>query len=413
MADMMVEVAGVKFKNPIWLASGEPTWGFERMKRGIDGGAGGLVAKSLNVPPPEMRGVYQGKRICVFDEKHQPVQKGKIPRSFTLYYRAVRPGFPDHEDEWIEELEKSEKYAVQHDAHVIGSLTTMPTEDQRRVSKKMEQIGLKILEIDAGCPHFDEYTGDEYRGGNETLVTARTLNDLIRKVKPVTEVVTIPVFVKLSPMAYSDLVSMTRWAVEKCGAVGVTCHNRFTGLMIDIETGKPYLQGYAGVGGPWMLPLSLRWVGRIHQTMPKVPILGSSGAYDWQDVVSFLMAGASVGQFCSTVMCKGYKVIKEAITGMNKFLDRKGYKAVREIIGMASEAALSYEEIAKLPEYTSHPRKASVDIQKCIVCEKCLETCWFDAMRKSEGTLKVHRKNCTGCGNCEIVCPAGAIYWKL
>lgn len=410
MADMSVEVAGVKFKNPVWLSSGEPTWGFERIKRGIDAGAGGLVAKSLNVPPLELKGVYQGKRICVFDEKRQPVQKGKIPRLFTLYYRAVRPGFPDNEDEWIEELEKSEKYAVQHDAHVVGSMTTMSAEDEKRVARKMEQIGLKILEIDAGCPLFDEYAGDEY-AGMERLVTARTMNDLINKVRPVTEVVSIPVFVKLSPMAYIDLISMTRWAVEKCGAVGVTCHNRFNGLMIDIETGKPFLQGYAGVGGPWMLPLSLRWVGRIHQAMPEVPILGSSGAYDWQDVVAFLMAGACAGQFCSTVMCKGYKVITDAVTGLQGFLDRKGYKSVREIIGMASEAALSYEEIAKLPEYTIHPRKASVDMEKCIDCGKCLETCWFDAIEKLDGTLRVNSKSCKGCGNCEIVCPAEAINW--
>ena len=53
MVDLSVEIAGVHFKNPVWLASGEPTWGFERIKRGIDAGAGGIVAKSLNVPPPE------------------------------------------------------------------------------------------------------------------------------------------------------------------------------------------------------------------------------------------------------------------------------------------------------------------------------------------------------------------------
>ncbi len=410
MPDLSVEIAGIRFKNPVWLASGEPTWGFERMKRGIDAGAGGVVAKSLNVPPPEMRGAYQGKRIHVFDESRQLVQKGNIPKFFTLYYRAVRPGFPDNEDQWIEELEKSEKYAARHDAHIIGSLTTMASEDERRVARKMEQIGLKMIEVDAGCPHFDEYKGDEW--GIDKLVTARTMNDLIGKVKPVTEAVSIPVFVKLSPMAYSDLVSMTRWAVEKCGAAGVTCHNRFTGLMIDIETGRPFLEGYAGVGGPWMLPLSLRWVGRIHQAMPGVPIFGSSGAYDWKDVVAFIMAGSLAAQFCSTVMCKGFQVITDAVRGLDDFLHRKGYKNVREIMGIASKAILSYEEIAKLPEYTSHPRKASVDREKCIECGKCLETCWFDAMERMEGRFEVDITNCTGCGNCEIVCPAEAINWK-
>ena len=299
MVDLSVEIAGVQFKNPVWLSSGEPTWGFERMKRGIDAGAGGIVAKSLNIPPPEIRGAYQGKRIQVFDEIRELVRGGKIPRFFTLYYRAIRPGFPDDEDKWIADLEKSEKYAIQHDTHVIGSLTTMAIEDERRIARKMEQIGLKMIEVDAGCPHFDDFRGDEW--GTDKLLTARTMNDLVSKVKPITEVVSIPVIVKLSPMAYADLVSMTRWSIEKCGAVGVTCHNRFMGLMIDIETGKPFLQSYASVGGPWMLPLSLRWVGKIHQALPKVPIFGSSGAFDWKDVAAFLMAGSCATQFCSAV----------------------------------------------------------------------------------------------------------------
>lgn len=410
MVDLSVEIAGVQFKNPVWLSSGEPTWGFERMKRGIDAGAGGIVAKSLNIPPPEIRGAYQGKRIQVFDENRELVRGGKIPRFFTLYYRAIRPGFPDDEDKWIADLEKSEKYAIQHDTHVIGSLTTMAIEDERRIARKMEQIGLKMIEVDAGCPHFDDFRGDEW--GTDKLLTARTMNDLVSKVKPITEVVSIPVIVKLSPMAYADLVSMTRWSIEKCGAVGVTCHNRFMGLMIDIETGKPFLQSYASVGGPWMLPLSLRWVGKIHQALPKVPIFGSSGAFDWKDVAAFLMAGSCATQFCSAVMCKGYTVLTDAAKGLKDFLQRKGYRSIREIVGIASQGILSYEELAKLPEYAMHPRKAWVDREKCIECGKCFETCWFGAMERSTEAFSVDANNCTGCGNCEIVCPAGAIDWR-
>lgn len=404
MSDLSVKLAGVEFKNPVWLASAEPTWGFEPMKRGIDAGAGGIVAKSFNVTPPEMKGIYKGKRFSVYDENRQPVRGGNIPKFYTFYSRSCAPGFPDNEDEWLEELEKSEKYAVEQGAHVIGSLITMPTEDQIRVARKMEEIGLKMLEIDVGCPHPDEYMG------TERLVTARYVDDLRDKVKPVTDAVSIPVFAKLSPMA-TDLVNMAHSAVKEFGAAGVTCHNRFLGLMIDIEAGKPFLSGYAGVGGPWMLPLSLRWVGKIHQAMPDVPILGSSGTYDWQDVVAYLMAGASVTQFCSTVMCKGYSVITDAIAGLNVFLDRKGYASIQEIIGMASEAALSYEEILELPEYSTYPRKASVDMEECIDCGKCIETCWFNAMQRINGVYEVNSTKCEGCGNCEIVCPAEAIKW--
>ena len=44
MADLSVEVAGIGFKNPVWLASAESTWTYDKMKRGIDVGAGAVVA---------------------------------------------------------------------------------------------------------------------------------------------------------------------------------------------------------------------------------------------------------------------------------------------------------------------------------------------------------------------------------
>jgi dihydroorotate dehydrogenase/Pyruvate/2-oxoacid:ferredoxin oxidoreductase delta subunit len=401
MTDLSIKLAGVEFKNPVWLASAEPTYGFGPMKRGIDAGAGAVIAKSLNVPLPEMEFLERMVRYCVLDENRQAVRRGKIPKSFTLYSHSCAPY---DEDKWIEELEKTEKYAVQNDAHVIGSLFTMPAEDQARISKKMEQIGLKMLEIDAGCPHPTELRATGF-------VTVRDVDVMKQNVTPVTNAVSIPVFAKLSPMT-TDLVTMAHCATNQCGAAGVTCHNRFMGFLIDIETGKPLLSGYAGVGGPWMLPISLRWVSKIHAAMPQVPILGSSGAYDWQDVVQFLMAGASVTEFCSTVMFKGYKVIADAVTGFGGFLEGKGYKNVQEIIGMATNAALTYEQIANSPEYATNPRKSSVDTEKCVECDKCIETCWFEAMeRNRNGVYSVNLEKCKGCGNCEIVCPVGAINW--
>ena len=203
------------------------------------------------------------------------VKLWRVARSpnFLLYIIALfDQDFRMIEDQWISDLEKSERYAVQHDTHIIGSLTTMAIEDEQRIVRKMEQIGLKMIEVDAGCPHYDDFQRDEW--GTDKLLTARTMNDLISKVKPITEVVSIPVVVKLSPMAFADLVSMTRWAIEKCGAAGVTCHNRFMGLMIDIETENPFLHSYASVGGPWMLPLSLRWVGKSIKLSLRFQYLG-------------------------------------------------------------------------------------------------------------------------------------------
>ncbi|MBP1714644.1 MAG: dihydroorotate dehydrogenase, partial [Deltaproteobacteria bacterium] len=47
MADLRTEFLGVKFKNPVLAASAEPTLSAENMKRVIETGAGGLVAKTV------------------------------------------------------------------------------------------------------------------------------------------------------------------------------------------------------------------------------------------------------------------------------------------------------------------------------------------------------------------------------
>jgi len=150
-----------------------------------------------------------------------------------------------------------------------------------------------------------------------------------------------------------------------------------------------------------MLPISLRWVSKIYQALPNFPILSSSGPYDWEDVVQFHMAGASVVEFCSTIMVKGYSVISDAINGLNKFLDTKGYKSVRDIVGVATRAAYTYEEMHTLPGYLE---KASIDSEKCISCGKCLEICWYDGLEYRDGVYSVNEAKCKGCRNCKAIC---------
>ena len=83
-------------------------------------------------------------------------------------------------------------------------------------------------------------------------------------------------------------------AVKEAGAAAVTATNRYTGFMVDIETGEPRLGGPAGIGGVWAKPLSLRWVHRIYTELG-MPITGSNGIYDHRDVVEFIMTGAGIG----------------------------------------------------------------------------------------------------------------------
>jgi len=57
-----------------------------------------------------------------------------------------------------------------------------------------------------------------------------------------------------------------------------------------------------------------------------------------------------------------------------------------------------------------------IDIEKCKGCELCIEACGQDSLERSKqvnnkGYLYIVKveDNCTGCTNCALVCPEGAI----
>jgi dihydroorotate dehydrogenase (fumarate)/dihydropyrimidine dehydrogenase (NAD+) subunit PreA len=397
MADLSVEVAGVRFKNPVWLASGEPTSSFDKMKRGIDAGAGAVVAKSYcgaYLSGNEQKRPMPLAKFVMLGYDRRPAYGKNVPKFYTNYCRSgVIQWCNVGEDAWIEELAKTQEYAAKSDSYVIGSIFgSKVIDDMTRLAGKMEQAGLKMLEVDLGCPNVEKM---KEKGG-----LLKTSQDYFDVTQEIVKSVSIPVIIKLSPQQ-ADLAATAK-GVREVGAAGVTCQNRFLGLCIDIDNAKPYIWGWAGVGGPWMLPISIGWVSRIYDTVPDLPILGSNGPYDWQDAVQFHMAGASAVEFCSTVMVRGYSVIKRAIRGLDDFLDAQGYQSVRDIIGIATEASYNYEQMYSIPEYRE---KALVDEELCISCGKCLEVCWFDAMVVADGVYQVNESNCQGCYNCRVVCP--------
>jgi dihydroorotate dehydrogenase subfamily 1 len=385
VADLSIDIAGVRFKNSVWISSSEVTEDFNKMKRSIDMGAGAVVAKSYTANPAVRKQTDLAKYVFLGYDR-RPVYGEKIPKFYTNYCRSGIGRLEVSEDDWFEELYKTQKYAEKFDAQVIGSVFgETDVNDMVRLAKGIEQTGIKMLELDLGCPQPEEM---EIQGG--LLKASQEYVDVTRAV---VKSVSIPVFIKLSPQQ-ADLV-VTAKAVKEGGAAGVTCHNRFLGFCIDIDNARPYIWGWAGVGGPWMLPIALRWVSKIYIDNPDLPILGSSGVYDHEDVVQYHMAGATAVEFCSTVMVKGFSVIREIVEGLNGFLDAKGYKSVRDIIGIATRAGHSYAEMYTLPEYQ---QRSSIDQTKCIHCGSCFELCWYGGIERQDEKFTAP---------CKQACPAG------
>jgi dihydroorotate dehydrogenase (fumarate)/dihydropyrimidine dehydrogenase (NAD+) subunit PreA len=396
MADLRVEFCGVQFKNPVLAASAEPTLSAENMKRVIENGAGGLVAKTVT-DSKAMRQLTKMSKWRYLDEQHN-ICWGKVPRLFTFYGRS---GLAEEEpEEWMEKLKEAQASALQNDCVLIGSVGGTVPENWAALSRMVEDIGIKLIELNFGCPH-----PSEMKGLQTGMLVGQDKNAASEITHAVVQAVKVPVIIKLTPQV-ADVVEIAK-AVNAAGASAVTIINRFVGFCLDVETGKPYLHGWAGVGGPWMKPLTLRWVSKVYTGLD-IPIAGTNGVYDWKDVVEFMMSGATIVQLCSVIMLKGYSYLGEVVKGLDEFLDRKGYKSAKEIIGVAARAALSYEEMESLPR-----EHAVINRELCTDCQRCIRSCFYNKILLKDGHVIIS-ETCRGCGICTCICPVpGAVTLKI
>lgn len=394
MADLSIDFCGVRFKNPVIAASSELTLNADNMKRCIDAGVGGLVAKTLTDSEAMRNQTKRNSKWRFLDERHR-VSPGKLPREFSFYGRS---GLAEEEPaEWAIELEQALAYAREHDAVVIGSAASSSgPAGWAELAKIIEDCGLPLIEVNFGCPHPSQMVGEK-----TGMVVGQDPEAACEAVAAVAGAVSIPIIAKLTPQV-TDMVEMSR-RVREAGASAVTLTNRFIGFAVDLENERPHLYGWAGVGGPWVKPLSLRWVSKTHVAMPDLPITGSNGCYDGNDVLEFMMSGARIVQMCSAAMLKGYPYFTEVVRQVDDFVERKGYRGLDQIVGIAARKALSYEEMMALP-----PERAEIDYDLCVDCGICMDRCYYHSISQNGGRYEIGA-SCRGCGLCSTVCPEAAI----
>jgi len=100
-----------------------------------------------------------------------------------------------------------------------------------------------------------------------------------------------PLIVKLSPNV-SDIAAFAARA-EELGADAVSAVNTFLGMKIDVKKRRPHFENrVAGLSGPAIRPLAVRAVYQVYEKV-KIPVIGLGGIASLEDMLEFIMAGAS------------------------------------------------------------------------------------------------------------------------
>ncbi|ADU29578.1 NAD-dependent dihydropyrimidine dehydrogenase subunit PreA [Evansella cellulosilytica] len=395
MADLQINLAGIKSPNPFWLASAPPTNSGYQVQRAFEAGWGGAVWKTLGDPiintTSRFAAVnFNGQRVAGFNNIELITDRPLEVNLKEIYETKKR--FPDHA--------------------IVASLMVEPQQEKwHEIVKRVEDVGVDGLELNFGCPHGMAERGMGSASGQvPELVEKQTYW--------VKEVATTPVIVKLTPNITD--ITVTAEAAVRGGADAVSMINTINSLAgVDIDTWNtiPNVAGkgaHGGYCGPAVKPIALNMVAECARNpLVNVPISGIGGISNWKDTVEYLLMGATGVQVCTAAMHHGFRIVEDMIEGLSNYLDEKGISAVMDLVG---KSVPKYSEWGNLD--LNYKVVAQINNDVCINCNKCHIACedashqCIDMLKDANGTayLKVREEDCVGCNLCSIVCPEeGAI----
>ncbi|MGC9516559.1 MAG: dihydroorotate dehydrogenase [Methanomicrobiales archaeon] len=295
-----VELCNVNMKNPTMLAAGVMGSTSSSLNWAANSGAGAVVTKSFSKEPN--KGYSNPTTLEV---------KGGVINAIGL----SNPGV----EAVCKELEK-----INDNVPRIASIYGSSAYEFSQVASKVENL-VEMIELNVSCPHAQEGCGAAI--GQDPHFTY----DVVKSVK---KEINIPVIAKLTPNV-TDITDIALSA-QRAGCDGLTLINSVgPGMIIDVETANPLLSNkFGGISGPAIKPIAIKNVYEVYEAV-KIPIIGVGGIMSYKDAVEFFYAGAKCIQIGTGIMYKGMDIFNEICTGLEKFMKRKGFESIEEIIGKA------------------------------------------------------------------------------
>ncbi len=207
---------------------------------------------------------------------------------------------------------------------VWGSAVGRDAAEFARVAAGLESAGVAAVEVNLSCPNLED-------GKMFALDAARSAE----VVSAVRKAVSLPVGAKLSPN--SEDIAAIAGAVAEAGADWVVLTNTVWGARIDLETRKPAISGViGGYSGAAIKPIALRCVIEVHRAHPRLPVLGCGGVSSGDDVVEFVLAGASAVAIGSVHFAEP-RAAKRILAETRKRLTKMGVSSLSDLVGGAFE----------------------------------------------------------------------------
>jgi len=205
---------------------------------------------------------------------------------------------------------------------VWGSAVGKDADEFAAVATQLATTAVRAIEINLSCPNLED--------GRMFALDGAAAGAVVRAVRNATDG---PIGAKLTPNS-EDIVSVAA-SVAEAGADWVVLGNTVWGAGFDAATRRPLLSGIVGgYSGEPIKPIALRCVWQVAQAIPELPIVGTGGVSSGEDVIEFLLAGASaVG--VGTAHFANPKIGARIVEQVRRYMRKYGVESLSELIGAA------------------------------------------------------------------------------
>lgn len=347
---------GLVLENPLMPAAGPLNGDLEKLEFLVKQGCGAIVTKTISVELPHI------PKPCIYGDN-------RFIMNSELWSEH-------HYSKWEEEI--------------------LPGFMKKKDRPLIVSLGYSKEDMDFLVPKFDKFA-DAFEISTHYVGTdLSVIKDTVIMIRSHTKK---PIYMKISP----HIPNPEGFAkvIKEAGANGVVAINSLGPTMkIDLDQRSIIYgndKGFVWTSGPAIMPIALATVYKIKNAEPDLTVIGVGGISSADDILMFLMAGASGVQMLSSALLKGKDLYSKIIKDLPKSLEKHGFSSVEEVMQTTLKKDVVYQQ--SLPHLVE---------DKCIQCMLCEKICPYFAIEFND-KITFNADKCFQCGLCIAKCPTNAI----
>ncbi|WP_026480931.1 dihydroorotate dehydrogenase [Ahrensia sp. 13_GOM-1096m] len=219
-------------------------------------------------------------------------------------------------------------FYAKYDAPLIVSISAGSVDEFASLCEEISVPGVAAIEVNISCPNIEE-------DGKAFAMRPSTTEAVIRKLRNATD---LPLWAKLTPNT-GETTEVAK-AAEEAGADALVVSNTLLAMAIDINTKRPKLGNLmGGLSGPAFKPIALRMAYQCAKSVD-IPVIGCGGISTVEDVVEYLIAGASAVQVGTATFIEPQIMVK-MLQGLESYLQSQGLSSLKQLIGSVDDEEAS------------------------------------------------------------------------